>query len=100
MSKTLPVELATVQYGSPNQIVEIAFRVFGGKDHFERIEAVHEVLEDYTAYFSETEKTVVSVDSYQTEAQRTDDGVAYVLFTFGNFQDVPDFFNPANYPTT
>lgn len=84
MPKKLPVELAMVQYASHTQIIEIAFRVYGGTDHFERRDAAHDALDDYTAFFKETENTVVSVDCYETKAETTPSGVAYVLFTFSN----------------
>jgi hypothetical protein len=82
----LPVELATVQYSSHTQITEIAFRVYGGKDHLERLSAANQALEGYTDYFLESENTVVSVDSYECQLQFTESGTPFVLFTYGNFQ--------------
>lgn len=81
-----PVELATIQYASHTQITEVAFRVYGGKSHLERVGAANTALENYTAYWSETEGTVVSIDSYECSQQFTETGVPYVLFTYGNFQ--------------
>lgn len=85
MSEEIPVELATVQYASHKQITEIAFRVFGGSSHVERVNIVMDSLEAYTEHFSKTEQTVVSIDSYECKAETTPSGIPYVLFTFGNF---------------
>jgi hypothetical protein len=85
-TESLPVELATVQYASHTQITEIAFRVYGGSDHTERVNAVMDSLDNWTEHFRESEGTVVSIDSYECKAETTPSGTPYVLFTFGNFQ--------------
>jgi hypothetical protein len=82
----LPVELAVVQYSSHTQITEIAFRVYEGKSHNERVAAATDCLERYTDYFYASESTVVSVDSYECKQEFTPSGIPFVLFTFGNFQ--------------
>jgi hypothetical protein len=85
-TEKLPVELAIVQYASHTQITEIAFRVYGGKSHGERVAAATDSLENWTEHFSESEGTVVSIDSYECKQEFTPSGIPYVLFTFGNFQ--------------
>jgi hypothetical protein len=86
MTDSLPVELATVQYENHKQITEIAFRVYGGSSHTERVIAASDALERWTEYFKESEGTVVSTDSFHCRQEFTPSGVPYVLFTFGNFQ--------------
>lgn len=92
MSKKPVIELATVQYSDNrentevNQITEIVFRVFGGKSHNERVAAATDALESYTEFFSESENTVISVDSYECKQKFTANSVPYVEFHYGNFQ--------------
>lgn len=87
-TESIPVELATLVYGGPKQVIEIAFRVYGGSRHLDRLEAANRALEDWTTYLHNSEGTVISIDSYEVASKTTDSGTPYVEFRYGNYQEI------------